>query len=319
MQPLSELGYDTQRVIRGKIIYIEQGFASYIMQCDLVLLLWVGLTGFHIRNGRKPEQHQNHKPDHHEREGSLQPDPTNHHQETKLAQKDASPTSNKHSQARIAGLTGSPFDRFDKLIQDFHKSQCYFSGTLQIASLCYGIFTSDMLITSMLIPLATNGVLPVVFPFILLVHEGKAPLDSAMLTAACCILAAVVYWTLYPHIIPVVHGIKDGHRKNLAYQQFMYRLSALDECGGYSAMAACPSNSATLSEDEIETAADKLVYLTPIIWTFSIICFLAVLIAWPKSWLRPAHVKEETPGHNNVSYEITATERKPWSKTSIFY
>jgi hypothetical protein len=46
---------------------------------------------------------------------------------------------------------------FENFLKEFHITQCYFSSTIQIAALTYGITNTNMLVRFMLIPLATNG------------------------------------------------------------------------------------------------------------------------------------------------------------------
>ncbi|KAF2465397.1 uncharacterized protein BDR25DRAFT_345978 [Lindgomyces ingoldianus] len=246
-------------------------FASYIMQCILVVLLWFGLSAFGFSHGRKSRKVKEYGP--------------------RNAQEDRTKNENL--------LETSPESVHTKVFKDFlvefHKAQCYFSGTIQIASFAYGIFETDMLVTFMLIPLATNGVLPVVFAFVLLFHAQRSTMDVTILTIACWILASTVYWILYSHVIPVNSEINSKAKKFHAYQQFMYKLSAIDACGGYSALAACPENF-FLNKDPIYNASHNIRVLTPIIWTFSTLSLFMVLglkvILWWKQ--RQNH---QTPNH----------------------
>jgi len=64
----------------------------------------------------------------------------------------------------------------------------------------------------------------------------------------------------------------------------MYKLSAFDACGGYSALAVCPKNF-ELGRTEILKASDKLSFLTPLIWSFSTICLLIILAFKLRRWL----------------------------------
>jgi hypothetical protein len=89
-----------------------------------------------------------------------------------------------------------------------------------------------MLMTFMLTPLATNGVLPVICAYILLIRYNKASFDITLLTTLCWLLSIIVYWRLYSSIIPINRDITSDKRANLAYQQFMYKLLAINECGG---------------------------------------------------------------------------------------
>ncbi|RMZ74660.1 hypothetical protein GMOD_00003729 [Pyrenophora seminiperda CCB06] len=165
---------------------------------------------------------------------------------------------------------------FASVLVQFHRTQCYFSATVQIASLTYGIFSTDMLNVFLLVPLATNGILPIVFTYILLLRYHRATLDITILTTVCWILASLVYWVLYSHVIPINGEIRNQNANYSAYEQFMYKLSALEACGGYSALAVCPDNF-SLGKDEIVRASWRLRALTPVIWSFSSICLIVAL------------------------------------------
>ncbi|KAF2178336.1 hypothetical protein K469DRAFT_643052 [Zopfia rhizophila CBS 207.26] len=217
-------------------------FSSYIMQCGFVFLLWAGLLAFEVFQRKwKPNSPVWSTPD-----------------EAEKATKETK--ARKHQNA------------FIKLLLEFHKAQCYFSGTLQIASLSYGVFETDILVTFMLIPLATNGVLPVIFTYLLLVHCGRATVDVRLLTITCWILSTIVYWILYTNLIPIDSNVNKTH----AYQQFMYKLSAIPACGNNSALAVCPNNLA-LTKEPLDKASRKVRNLTPIIWVFSTFVLLSVL------------------------------------------
>ncbi|KAH7089090.1 hypothetical protein FB567DRAFT_591202 [Paraphoma chrysanthemicola] len=229
-------------------------FASYIMQCMLVVILWLGYAGFRMRNGHK----------------------------------DTAAT--KRTCEEVPQRTPTPQqDLFEDAIVQFHKTQCYLSGTIQVASLTYGIFDTDMLVTFLLIPLATNGILPVVMTFVLLLAVNKASLDLTILTVACWILSSLIYWILYSHIIPINSQIKKDERKAFAYQQFVYKLSAIPQCGGYSGLAACP-NGFMSDTNKTVSASNKLTFLTPIIWTFSTTFLLVSLVLRRKKWFRPKNL-----------------------------
>lgn len=197
---------------------------------------------------------------------------------------------------------------FEAFLVEFHKSQCYFSATIQIASLAYGIFTTDMLITFMLTPLATNGVLPVVFAFVLLFRCGKSTMDATILTTFTWLLASIVYWILYSNIIPINQDIRGDQKRYRAYQQFMYKLSALDACGGFSALAVCPDNF-YLGRDDIFAASHNLRVLTPIIWTFSTVCLLATLAGKLTKWRRGRGYQSAQQSEVDAAEEGTSTGR----------
>lgn len=184
---------------------------------------------------------------------------------------------------------------FQDLIKEFHVTQCYFSATLQIASLSYDILsTTNFLNIFMLTPLATNGVLPVVFTYCLLLYwHGDADLGTALLTTVCWLLSSIVYWILYSSVIPINRDIDDENRRYRAYKQFMYKLSALDECGGYSALAVCPTTSVRVGQPELSSASHKLRALTPIIWAFATLCLVCTLGMQYAGWRRRSRESEK--------------------------
>jgi hypothetical protein len=198
---------------------------------------------------------------------------------------------------------------FEDYLKDFHKAQCFFSGTIQVAALTYGIFDTDMLVTFILVPLATNGVLPVVFTLVLLYkRDEKLDIDIILFTVVCWILSSLVYWTLYSHIIPINGNAISGELEYGAYRQFYYRLSALDACGGYSALAACP-NKFRLGRGEITTSSYRIRVLTPVIWTFSTVCLLAILVARVFN-VRLSHAWDKLTGTKQPSQQSPSNMEK---------
>ncbi|PVI01664.1 hypothetical protein DM02DRAFT_613484 [Periconia macrospinosa] len=228
------------------------------MQCMLVVISWFILSGFAVSNRKKSTS-----------------DLTSHSSKRTIKSPRTTP---KEPNPSPGDEQESHQKFFDTLLTQFHKTQCYFSATLQIASLTYNIFDTNMLMTFMLTPLATNGVLPVVFTYLMLLHRGRASLDVTILTCACWLLSSIVYWTLYRGIIPINNQITNEKERYRAYQQFMYKLSAIDECGGFSGLAVCPVNN-VLGRKDITAASRKLRVLTPIIWGFSTACLVGML-AW---------------------------------------
>lgn len=269
-----------------------------------VVILWFGLTSFELykRRGGK-----------HDSNGE---DRTNRrHEKSNLLVSNKTTSNNEHTHQH----------NFETFLVQFHQAQCYFSATIQIASLTLNIFTTDMLNTFLLLPLATNSILPVVFSYVLLLRCRKASMDATLLTTACWALASVVYWVLYSHLIPINNQIKDENKRYRAYQQFMYKLSALDECGGYSALAVCPNN-LELGKTEIIAASHNLRVLTPIIWTFSTVCLLIALGEKLKRWLnRPSatetnHSSEEDTAHDQTTPPPNSehSSRSPFTNTVIY-
>jgi len=216
-------------------------YISYVLQCIFLVVLWFGFLFSAIKkvmSSRRSRTSQSSKP----------------------LQSSKSKEIETHREA------------WTSLLLEFHKAQCYFSGTLMVASLTYGIYNTDMLVTFMLTPLATNGVLPIAFAYLLLVYFWGTSIGITVLTLVVYTLASIVYWSLYTHLAPVT-----GHTSDYAvYQQFMYKLSAIPACGGYSALAACPKNM-KLGVQPVKRAGHRLRVLTPMIWTFSTAMLLALL------------------------------------------
>jgi hypothetical protein len=127
-----------------------------IMQCIFLIILWFIFSGLKMRNFLR----------HVNRRKVTQPARTNTIDQIKQPQSHQS--------------------LFNDFIQDFHTAQCCFSGTIQVAALSYGIFTTDMLITFLLIPLATNGVLPVAFTLFLLYAGDKQFRPHVVLLISVC-------------------------------------------------------------------------------------------------------------------------------------
>jgi hypothetical protein len=228
-----------------------------------IVILWFGLLAFNIFNQRKKRSTQPSESELMEKlnQDSLPPAPLATHQAI-----------------------------FENFLVQFQKAQCYFSATIQIASLSYGIFDTNLLITFMLIPLATNGVLPVVFGLVLLFRQGKATMDVLLLTVASWVLASLVYWILYAHVIPINQHLTTDQQKYRMYQQFMYKLSAIPACGGYSALAVCP-DSFSLGRTAIFDASHNLRVMTPIIWSFSTVCLFSILAGKFIKWRRAKSVR----------------------------
>lgn len=251
-------------------------FVSYIMQCAIVIILWFLLFTF----GRF---------------GNKQPTPSKQPTQTTRT------VSLKPSTEESTHLS-----LLEKLLVQFHVAQCYFSATIQVASLSYGIFSADLLMTFMILPLATNGVLPVIFGFFLLLQHGLDSFAITLVTSICWLLSTIVYWVLYASIIPIHERFESEERRYKAYQQFTYKLSSLDACGGYSALAVCPGNF-HVGKDEVTSASRRLRYLTPIIWSFSTICILAIisikLLVWRQC--RKARSKRQ----NGVDTELVHTTK----------
>jgi hypothetical protein len=237
------------------------------MQCGFVIILWFIFSGFKIGETwkRSPGAEET----------------TVRTEEPPHDAKDLTPEAREQN-TNVKSNHDTPRTRqsnFERFLEEFHVTQCYFSSTIQIAALTYGISSTNMLVTFMLIPLATNGVLPVVFTLVLLyVRNEKLDPGVVVLTVVCWILSSVVYWILYAHVVPINSDI-DTDADYAIYRQFYYKLSATDACGGYSALAACPNKLGRLGRGKILDSSFRIRALTPIIWTFSTACLLAILVA----------------------------------------
>jgi hypothetical protein len=208
-----------------------QVFSSYVIQSIFIVILWLGFLGFAISRHKRGEPE---RPSKTSRPG-------------------------KHYKAWIS------------LLLEFHKSQCYFSATLMIASLTYGIYEVDMLVTLLLTPLATNSVLPVAFAYLLLLYYRKSSTGVTLLTILVYILSTLVYWSLYRHLIPLVGDIDES----TIYHQFMFKLSAIPACGGFSGLSVCPHNLFPKSLD-VNSVKYRIRVLTPLIWTYSTFILFAL-------------------------------------------
>ncbi|GAB1317208.1 hypothetical protein MFIFM68171_07418 [Madurella fahalii] len=135
-------------------------FSSYVMQCVLVAVLWVGLAVFSFRHARRGWPDRPSK----------------------------------------ASDVNSHFASWIDLLLEFHKAQCYFGGTLMIAVIVSNIMDIDFVITFLAIPLATNSILPVIFSYFLLVYYQASSPAITLLTAVVYLLSSVVYWILYARL-----------------------------------------------------------------------------------------------------------------------
>ncbi|KAF2678340.1 hypothetical protein K458DRAFT_423276 [Lentithecium fluviatile CBS 122367] len=273
-------------------------FASYIMQCILVVFLLFGLTGFeynrHLRRKRQTSSRNRSRPT------TESKPPQDQTKRTPPTTKEDSPTH---------------FNIFSNVLVQFHQAQCYFAATLQLASLSYDIFTTDMYITFMLTPLSTNGVLPIVLAYILLIRLRKATPDITLLTLTCWLLSTIVYWSLYSSIIPINSEIRNEDKRYKAYQQFLYKLSAIEACGRYSALAVCPRNF-ELGRHEIGRASHRLRVLTPMIWGFSTFCLIAALGVKLRERIKRRERKYEKTPQSEPEGESESAEEKSKSGTA---
>jgi hypothetical protein len=181
------------------------------------------------------------------------------------------------------------------LLLDFHKSQCFFSATLMIASLTYGIYEVDMLVTFLLTPLATNSILPVVFAYLLLLYYRQSSTGITLLTISVYILSTLVYWTLWSHFIPIANSVDSIISSNI-YQNYRFKLSALPACGGYSGLSVCPASTKASGElFNVSDASLRIKYLTPLIWTYSTLILLALIAYQFYQWHSKRRLNTDSP------------------------
>lgn len=200
---------------------------------------------------------------------------------------------------------------------EFHKAQSFFSITIQIASLSYGLFTMDLLIVFLVIPLATNGIVPVVFGHLLVLRYGRSSVYITVLTGVSWVLSSIVVWSLYMHLIPIKNdSILD------VYENVFYQLSSNSDCGGFSALAACPEN---LQEGfaEVKSSFHHIHGLTPLLWAWGTLIFF-VLVAYQifRSFLRKGNKRAgymKKIRDQNLNAINTSFLRAAFSTEGIFW
>lgn len=164
---------------------------------------------------------------------------------------------------------------------EFQKAQCFFSSTLQIASIAYGLYNmTDFLTVFLLVPLSMNGIVPVTFGHMLVLRFGRS---SVYLTALACIswaLSSIVFWSLYMHFTAVDWSTSSED----VYDSVMFKLAANNECGGSSALTACPQNF-LLGEDEVFSSSRQIHVRTPILWTWGTVVLFTLVSLQIFRWL----------------------------------
>jgi hypothetical protein len=261
------------------------------MQCGFVVILWAGLALFtrhHLRKGR-PDRPAKKKPD-------------------KPPEKADEPANEPD--------IGSHFRAWIDLLLEFHKSQCYFGGTLMIAVLVANMSTVDFVTTFLVTPLATNSILPVIFSYLLLVYYRASSPAITLLTAVVHLLSSVVYWILYTHLDP-----RPGMTRGDVYKRYRLNISAVAECGEYSGLAVCPVVDTDSGEfTEGIAAHTSLRVLTPLIWIWSTFVFVVLLLlpVGGRIWARRAWL-EKGPGESPVKRMLVPLQRAAfWFTTVVF-
>ena len=164
---------------------------------------------------------------------------------------------------------------------EFQKAQCLFSTTVQIASIAAGIYTTNLLTVFSLVPLATNGIVPIVFGHLLVLRYGRS---SVYLTSLACIswfFSTLVYWSLFRHLV----SANLVENKYLVYENIMYKLSSNEACGGFSALAVCPSN-LIAGQNRVFSSGEEILFITPILWTTSTAILFVLIGLQLFRWLR---------------------------------
>ncbi|KAI1381675.1 hypothetical protein F4677DRAFT_403896 [Hypoxylon crocopeplum] len=176
------------------------------------------------------------------------------------------------------------------LLEEFHKAQCFFAATLMIASLSENIFERDMLQVFLIMPISLNGVLPVVFAYFLLVthsdhNHGPPGFGLTVLTVGVYALSSFVYWSMYAQFLPYS---TNGYTPEI-WAALSSSLASIPQCGGdrHSAFALCPNLHAFQSGiGDVENSGDKLLGMTPIIWAFSTVGLLVLLVPQFQNYYR---------------------------------
>lgn len=185
-----------------------------------------------------------------------------------------------HEEALVSGLI------------DFHKAQCFFSGTVQIASITYGIFKTNILNNFLLLPLATNGLIPIVLAYIMVIRYGRSSTYLAALTVVTWLLSSFVFWVLYNQLIGITFS-EEGVKNPQLYYQFMLQSSANPSCGGYSGLTLCPDR-LVWTPQGILPEADRIKEAPPYIWGWSTMSLFATLVIHYRPRLKRKETQDET-------------------------
>ncbi|KAI1618604.1 hypothetical protein EDD37DRAFT_274140 [Exophiala viscosa] len=124
-------------------------------------------------------------------------------------------------------------------IVEFHKAQCFFSIPVMFAAMLSGIFHTNALNVYTLLPIALNSIAPLQLVFFMIVRHARFSRYLVLLTAFSWVLASIVYWTLYVQLTRNL-GLPKSDIV-LFNEQYMVSLASTPRCGGFSALAVCPS------------------------------------------------------------------------------
>lgn len=262
------------------------------MQCALVIILWAGLALFSWRHARKgrvdrpPEKPDRLLPSKEPDGPAKQPEISRH------------------------------FAAWIDLLLELHKAQCYFGGTLMIAITVQNFYSVDFVTTFLVTPLATNSILPIIFTYLLLVYYRASSPAITILTTVVYVMSSIVYWILYDKL-----KLDRGMTRADMYKRYRLNISAIAQCGEYSGLSVCP----VVDEDSGEFsngigAWTSLRVLTPVIWVWSTLVLLALLV-WPVcARIRARQVRlEKGPGPSPMRRALLPWQRAVfWFATVVF-
>lgn len=140
----------------------------------------------------------------------------------------------------------------------------------------------------MLLPLATNGTIPVMLAYILIYRYGRKSTYLTTLTFLTWLLSTIVLWELYRKLIGVTTLVQSadprlGSDEPVYYplvNRFMDDISNLDSCGGHSALTVCPESGYAYGDafDKMISASHRMRTYPPLIWTWSTMLFFGTLM-----------------------------------------
>ncbi|KIV84826.1 hypothetical protein PV11_00580 [Exophiala sideris] len=156
-------------------------------------------------------------------------------------------------------------------IVEFHKAQCFFSIPVMVATLCSGIFRSNLLNVYTLLPIALNSIAPLQLVFFMIVHYARFSRYLMLLTLVSWVLASIVYWVLYSQLTqPSPLEPLEGE---YFLVEFTQSVTSTPTCGGSSALTICPNIIAWPSLVRAQFAF----YYSPWVWSWYALCFTALL------------------------------------------
>lgn len=160
---------------------------------------------------------------------------------------------------------------------EIHKAQCCFAGALVIAILASNIVDANVAMVFLFLPLSMNGIVPVAFAYVMLARERLHTSGITLLTVAVYGLSTVASGILYGRLRLLVPYDLDYS----TFATYIYQLSAIESCGGLSALTACPDIQLH-GKEELKDAVKRLRIMSPLVWCISTFALLGVLVleAW---------------------------------------